>query len=323
MILMKTLKGRNAFLTGAASGIGRSLAIALAAQGCHLYLVDIDEKGLLNLEQELATSQVRVWTRTCNLTDRDAVSCVIREAQSASGGIDLLINNAGVAYYGPTHLMTQQQWDWVMTINLLAPIQITQEFLPFLMQRPDPHIVNMCSISGLVAGGRFAAYHTSKYGLVGFTESLRAEYGRHGMGVTAICPGPVKTNLYDSAASGRPGRAVPAPPAWLCATPERVAAITLKAILRDRRQVLITPAAHALFQLKRFVPGLIDFANRFSMRQIRKRMFGTDRAGTAPTLKHSPPMNSASTNSTSIDSTQTESTSAAPVTTDAMTNRAA
>ncbi|RLS36069.1 MAG: SDR family oxidoreductase [Planctomycetota bacterium] len=285
---MKTIKGRTAFLTGAASGIGRSLATALAAEGCHLYLVDVDENGLRSLEQELASSHVRVWTRTCDLANRAALSQVIPECLAATGGIDLLINNAGVAYYGPTDQMTQKQWDWLMSINLLAPIQITHELLPSMLRRPDSHIVNMCSISGLVAGGRFAAYHTSKYGLIGFTESLRAEYGRHGVGVTAICPGPVTTKLYASAASGRPGKPVPSPPNWLCTTPDRVAAITLKAIRRDRRQVLITPTAHFLFQMKRFAPWLIDFVNRFSTSRLKRKFLAKSPSQPVPVVVVAP-----------------------------------
>jgi len=269
---MKTLKNQTAFLTGAASGIGRTLARALAEQGCHLCLVDVNESGLKSLADELSDTGVTIWTRNCDLTDRDAVNATVVDALAVSGGIDLLINNAGVAYYGPTDLMTQQQWDWLMTVNLLAPIQITQQLLPSLLLRPDPHIVNMCSISGLVAGGRFAAYHTSKFGLIGFTESLRAEYGRRGVGVTAICPGPVLTNLYAAAVGGRPDKAVPTPPRWMCATPEKVAAVTLKAIRRNRRQVLITPTAHFLFQLKRFAPWLIDFMNGFSRNGKKKRL---------------------------------------------------
>ena len=269
---MKSLKNQTAFLTGAASGIGRTLARALAEQGCHLCLVDVNESGLKSLADELSDFGVTIWTRHCDLTDREALQVTVIDALAASGGIDLLINNAGVAYYGPTDLMTQQQWDWLMTVNLLAPIQITQQLLPSLLLRPDPHIVNMCSISGLVAGGRFAAYHTSKFGLIGFTESLRAEYGRRGVGVTAICPGPVLTNLYAAAAGGRPDKSVPTPPRWMCATPERVAAITLKAIRRNRRQVLITPTAHFLFQLKRFAPWLIDFMNGFSRNGKKKRL---------------------------------------------------
>ncbi len=271
---METFQNQTAFLTGAASGIGRSLALALAAEGCHLCLVDINSDGLNCLAEDLLDCGVRVRVRTyvCDLTDRQAVTDVVEDALAATGGIDLLINNAGVAYYGATDLMTREQWDWLMTINLLAPIRITQQLLPSLLRRRDPHIVNMCSISGLVAGGRFAAYHTSKFGLIGFTESLRAEYGRRGVGVTAICPGPVLTNLYAAAAGGRSDKAVPTPPRWMCATPEKVASITLRAIRRNQRQVLITPTAHFLFQLKRFAPWLIDFMNRFSRNGKKKRL---------------------------------------------------
>jgi short-subunit dehydrogenase len=267
---MKSLRNQTAFLTGAASGIGRSLAKSLAAQGCHLFLVDIDETRLRTLEQELATSHVRVFIRRCDICDQTDVSKCIQEAWTSTGGIDLLINNAGIAYYGQTEFMTQTQWDRIMSVNLLAPIQITQELLPLMMSREEPHIVNMCSVSGLVAGGRFAAYHTSKFGLVGFTEALRAEYGRRGVGVSAICPGPVATQLYVSA-EGPGGKTVPSPPSWMCTTPEKVAAITIKAILRNRRQVLITPTAHLAFFMKRFAPWLIDMVNQFSRKSRQQR----------------------------------------------------
>lgn len=268
---MKKFQGQTALITGAAAGIGQALARSLAREGCNLFLVDIDAGGLQRLCNELSSRPIRIWTATCDLTKPDAVQQMVSDALQKTSGVDLLINNAGVAYYGATDQMAQPQWDWLMSINLLAPIQITQLLLPSLLLREDPHIVNMCSISGLVAGGRFAAYHTSKYGLVGYTEALRAEYGRRGVGVTAICPGPVRTQLYDSAQSSKPGQKVPHPPAWLCATPEQVAEKTLKGIRRDSRQVLITPMAHLLFQLKRFAPGLIDFANRFSRRGREKR----------------------------------------------------
>ncbi len=282
---MKRFQGRNVFLTGAASGIGRALAIRLADEGCRLFLADIDAAGLLELKYILAPSGASVWTSVCDLADQEAVGRLADSVLKESGGIDLLINNAGVAYYGQTELMTLKQWNWIMGINLLAPIELTHRMLPSLLSRPDTHLVNMCSISGLVAGGRFTAYHTSKFGLVGFTEALRAEYGRRGLGVTAICPGPVKTRLYQSTATGQPGRSAPNPPSWMSTTPERVAEITVAAIRGNKRQVLITPAAHVLFQLKRFVPGLIDFANQFSrskrrrQRELQLRMASQQQSG--------------------------------------------
>ena len=237
-----------------------------------MFLVDRDADGLQRLQDELSGSGVTVRSVVCDLADAVSVDRVVMRALEQTGGIDLLINNAGVCCYGPTDQMTQAQWDWLMSINLLSPIRITQALLPHLLLREDPHIVNMCSISGLVAGGRLAAYHTSKFGLVGYTEALRAEYGRRGVGVTAICPGPVRTNLYDSGQSLRDGTRVPLPPAWLCATAEQVAAATVRGILGDRRRVLVTPMAHGLSMLSRLAPWLIDFANRFSRNGRRRRL---------------------------------------------------
>jgi short-subunit dehydrogenase len=268
---MQTLANKTAFVTGAASGIGLAIARELAGSQCHLHLVDVDSDGLNRVAEELGGGDVQVWTHACDVTAPDQIDATVDAALSAAGEIDVLINNAGVAYYGPTHMMTQQQWDWLMAVNLLAPIRITNRLLPHLLERPDAHIVNMCSISGLVAGGRFSAYHTSKFGLIGFTESLRAEYGRRGLGVSAICPGPVRTNLYDSAASGSADKRVPHPPSFVCASAETVARRTLKAIKRNQRQVLITPMAHGLYQLKRFAPWLIDFANQFSRKKKKRR----------------------------------------------------
>ena len=268
---MLEVQGKTAFITGAASGIGLAIARSLASEGCHLHLIDIDSDGLTATADDLSSPECQVWTHVCDVTDNESIDSVVDQAMATADGVDILINNAGVAYYGPTHLMTQEQWDWLMTINLLAPIRITNRILPHLLERPDAHIVNMCSISGLVAGGRFSAYHTSKFGLVGFTESLRAEYGRRGLGVSAICPGPVTTKLYDSAQTSSDKKQVPHPPNWLCATPETVARRTLRAIRRNQRQVLITPMAHGLFQFKRFAPWLIDFANQFSRKKKRRR----------------------------------------------------
>lgn len=265
---MRSFSGKHIVLTGAASGIGRALALKLADEGALLHLADIDFEGLGRLSASIPDAVVSTWK--VDLASPDDTDRWLDELTDTDHCYDGLINNAGVAYYGPTDAMTIEQWDWLMNINLNAPIRITQRLLPSLMTRPDAHIVNMCSISGLVAGGRFAAYHTSKFGLIGFTEAIRAEFGRKGIGVSAICPGPVRTELYHSAASNRDDKAVPLPPAWLCTTAERVAAKTVAAMKKNRRQVLITPMAHGLYQMKKFVPGLIDFANQFSRKKKRR-----------------------------------------------------
>jgi len=268
---MRELSGKTVLLTGAASGIGRELALQLADEGCHLLLVDVDQKRLQEVANRVNSRGIDVHTYRCDLADKHDIARTITAAIHDTDVIDILINNAGVAYYGPTERMTQEQWDWLMSVNLLAPIRITQQLLPHLLERPDAHIVNMCSISGLVAGGRFAAYQTSKFGLIGFTESLRVEFGRSGLGVTAICSGPVRTRLYESAASPDTARKMPLPPAIICASTQRVAKLTLKAIRRNRRMALITPMAHGLFQIKRFFPGLLDAVSGFSRKKRRRR----------------------------------------------------
>jgi len=267
---VRNLEGSTVFLTGAASGIGRQLALQLADLGCRLLLVDRDQDGLDEVAEQSVALGAVVSTYCCDLANRDEIEQTVADALRDVDVIDVLINNAGVAYYGATHQMTQEKWDWLMSINLMAPIQITQLLLPHLFERPEAHIVNMCSISGLVAGGRFAAYHTSKFGLIGLTESLRTEYSRSGIGVSAICPGPVQTDLYRSAERAADDRPVPRPPAIVCTSSERVAYLTIKAIRRNRRMVLITPMAHGLFQLKRFLPGLLDAVSGFSRSKKRR-----------------------------------------------------
>lgn len=279
---MDDFRGKQSLITGAAGGIGRALAFQLAAAGAHLWLVDVDREALEQLAEELRSNGRDVVISAVDLTDRAAIESLGNAVITRWRGLDLLINNAGVAYYGPTHRMTELQWDWLLGINLLAPVHLTRKLLPALLSREGSHIANMCSISGLVAGGRFNAYHTSKFGLVGFTEALRAEYGRIGLGVTAICPGPVTTNLYRDCQTGKGTRA-PEPPEWLSASPERVATLTLRAIRWNRRMILITPLAHLLYQMKRFVPWLIDGMNTFSRRSLP--FIGRRYAKPRPTLE--------------------------------------
>ena len=264
---MKTIRGKRALVTGAASGIGRGIALALAREGADLYLIDVDDVGLATVADEATKIGVSVMTDRCDLTQPNDVTRALTAMQARCAPIDILVNNAGIAYYGPTQLMTAAQWDRLLGVNLLAPIQITRELLPVLLSRPEAHVLNVCSISGLVAGGRFAAYHTSKFGLIGFTAALRAEYGRHGLGVSALCPGPVLTNLYRSCDSSRPDKSVPEPPRWLCCSIDAVSAGAIKCLRRNKRQLLIGPLAHLLAWTNWLAPGVIDFLNHFKRRR--------------------------------------------------------
>lgn len=260
---MKELRGKKALITGAASGIGRCLALALAKEGTDLFLLDIDSAGLAEVAGEVTTAGVEVDSAICDLAQPAQIARSILVVLERWGTLDILINNAGIAWYGPTERMPEADWDRLLQINLLAPIQLTRALLPMLLSRPEAHILNVCSIAGLVAGRKLNAYHTSKFGLVGFSEALRAEFSARGLGVTALCPGLVQTPLLHKAA---PGRKLPG---WLCAAPEGIARQGVAAIRRNRGLVLVTPMARLLWYLKRLAPGLIDFVNGFQRKKWR------------------------------------------------------
>ncbi|MCA9017661.1 MAG: SDR family oxidoreductase, partial [Planctomycetaceae bacterium] len=186
---MRNLCGKKALVTGAASGIGREIALQLAAEGVDLFLLDIKEAELADTAETATLLGSQVFCLHCDLSDSSQVTSAVQTVLEKWDDLDILVNNAGVAFYGPTHTMTAAQWDWLLAINLLAPIQMTRELLPTLINRPEAHIVNVSSICGLVSGSRFSAYQVSKFGLLGFSEALRAEYSRQGLGVSTICPG--------------------------------------------------------------------------------------------------------------------------------------
>lgn len=256
---MKILRGKKAIVTGAAAGIGRAIALALAGRGANVYLLDVDTAGLSEVAAEARRLGVAAAGHCCDLAEPGRVTAAAAAVLGEWGGVDVLVNNSGVAYYGPTERMTAAQWDRLLAVNLRAPVQLTCELPPHLLARPEAHVLNVCSVAGLVAGGKLAAYHTSKFGLVDFSEALRAEYSRRGLGVTALCPGLVRTGLLKTATNGRPGKPLPEPPRWLCATPEPVAARAVRAIRRNEGLTLATPMAYGLWLLKRLSPRLVAF----------------------------------------------------------------
>lgn len=273
---MKVIRGKRALVTGAASGIGRGIALELAAEGAELVLWDLNEQGLATLVEEIIARGGKATGVRVDVMNSSEITAAIQSLLDQFGTLDILINNAGVAFYGPTHSMTADQWDWLLAINLNAPIQITRELLPTLLERPEAHIVNICSITGVVAGGRFAAYTTSKFALIGFTEALRAEYGRRGLGVSAICPGPVRTNLYRQCATSKAGKTAPEPPRWLCTSIEAVARRTIKAIRYNQRMPVVGLLAHLLYNLKWLAPGLLDLLHHIRRKKRVIALSGTE-----------------------------------------------
>lgn len=263
---MKVIRGKAALVTGAAGGIGRAISLRLADEGARLYLLDIDEAALAATADEARLRGVEVVARRCDVSDPAQVTACNKYILGQWGAIDILVNNAGLTYYGRTVLMTADHWNRLLAVNLHAPIQFTRELLPAMLKTRDAHVLNVASICGLVGLARVAAYTTTKFGLVGFSESLRNECGRMGLGVTALCPGLVDTNLFTSAPRGKDLKDSKIPPSWTLITPETVARRGVRAIYKNQRLVVMQPSSHALHLVKRLTPWLLDLAHRLRRR---------------------------------------------------------
>jgi NAD(P)-dependent dehydrogenase (short-subunit alcohol dehydrogenase family) len=264
---MKVIQGKTAVITGAGSGLGRAIAMRLARERANLHLLDIDLPAAEAVAEECRNLGVRVVAARCDVSQLGDLEAAGHDMLEQWGAIDILVNNAGIAWYGATLKMPADAWERLLDVNLHAPIHLTRLLLPAMLKRPEAHVVNMASISGWVCGARFAAYHVSKFGLVGFSEAMRAEYLRRGVGFTAVCPGPVRTNLYKSAPNSYKDRETPEPPAWLCTTPERVAEATVRAIYRNRAVTFVSPMAWLLYYSKRLAPWIFHTLHHFGQKR--------------------------------------------------------
>ena len=264
---MRKIRGKTALVTGAASGIGRAISLRLADEGARLYLLDINAVELANVVAEAKRRGVEACGRHCDVSERSQITAAVHHLLDHLGGVDILVNNAGITYYGQTRRMAVEHCNQLLAINLHAPIQFTLELLPTLLSRDEAHILNVSSICGLIGLERVAAYSTSKFGLVGFSESLRAEFWRQGVGVTALCPGFVDTNLFLAAARGKDVKKNKVPPRWMLATPELIANRAIRAIYRNQGLVVVQPYARMLHLLKRWAPGLLELPYRLQRRK--------------------------------------------------------
>jgi NAD(P)-dependent dehydrogenase (short-subunit alcohol dehydrogenase family) len=193
------LKDRTAVVTGAASGIGRAIAVALSRRGCHLALADIDEAGTAKTAEQAAAQGVRVSQHRLDVSDAGAAAGFPDRVVAEHGGADLLVNNAGVALGGTLEQITESDFEWLFAINFWGVVRMTRAFLPLLRRSEEAHIVNISSLYGLIAPPGQTAYAASKFAVRGFSISLRHELEGTGIGVTVVHPGGVATSIAKNA----------------------------------------------------------------------------------------------------------------------------
>src|SRR5215469_8650397 len=212
---MKLMQGTVAAITGAGSGIGRALALNLAGRGCALAIADVRDATLEETADLARAAGARaVTTHVCDVSDFAAVETYAADALAAHGGVQLLVNNAGVALGGTFQDISMEDFHWLMGINFWGVVNGCKAFLPTLLRQGEAHIVNVSSVFGLLAPPGQTAYVSSKYAIRGFTESLRLELHGTPVQVSAVHPGGVATNIAKNARVGGQLRDTP---------PERVA----------------------------------------------------------------------------------------------------
>jgi 3-oxoacyl-[acyl-carrier protein] reductase len=282
---MKELRGKRALVTGAGSGIGRAISLALAREGVRLFLVDLNETKANAVADETRALGVEVVARRCDVADAAQVDETCQTILATWGGIEILVNNAGIVYYGNAHAMSAEQWNRVMAVNLLAPIRFIHNLLPALRRNDESQILNVSSIMGLVPKRRTAAYQASKFGLVGLSLSLRAEYSPSGVGVSVLCPGLVDTQLLPTAGASGMLDKKPKIKSWWLVSPRYVAKHALKAIKNNPAVVVVPFAARVFWWMQRLAPWVMDWHNHFmhSRAAREKRLHETSTAtATAP-----------------------------------------
>ena len=190
-----SLSGKHAFITGGGTGIGLAAARLLAEQGVRLTL------AARNFERvEEAASALDAHAVAVDVANENSVEAAIDAARSRFGGIDILINNAGITPSAPLHKTTLAMWNEVLAINLTGAFLCTRAVLPDMIERKWGRVVNVASIAGLIGDMYISAYCASKHGMIGMTRALAKEVARHGITANAICPGYVETDIVTRAA---------------------------------------------------------------------------------------------------------------------------
>jgi NAD(P)-dependent dehydrogenase (short-subunit alcohol dehydrogenase family) len=197
---MNELRGKVAAVTGAASGLGRAMALAFAAEGMHVALADVDERGLRTTCDLLSLHGVKTLLVRVDVSRAAEVQAFAQRCVDELGTVHVVCNNAGVAVSGPVWETSEAEWQWILGVNLLGVIHGVRAFAPRLIAQDEGHIVNTASVAGLISPPGMGAYCVSKHAVVTLSESLYHDLRERGsrVGVSVLCPAYVPTGIADS-----------------------------------------------------------------------------------------------------------------------------
>lgn len=259
-----SFNGKVVLVTGAASGLGRALALEFARAGSRVAVIDVDENGLGETAAGAEAMGAQVFARRVDVASWEQMESFAKDLLAGWGAVDILVNNAGVGVAGELKEVAIADFDWIVGINLMGEVYGTRLFLPRMIERRSGHIVNIASLSGLVLLPFHLPYTTTKFALTGFSEALWAETRRFGIGVTLVCPGAIKTSIVRNSRLpefvGRQQEFVERFQERIeekGMEPEEVAKKVLAAVERNRFLLLTGPESFILYFLRRLAPGMM------------------------------------------------------------------
>jgi NAD(P)-dependent dehydrogenase (short-subunit alcohol dehydrogenase family) len=263
------LTGRTVLVTGAGSGIGRETAMESARRGADLVICDVNDAGLAETERDARALGREVLARHVDVADREQMAEFAAGVGESVGAVDLLVNNAGVGLAAEFLESELEDWDWIVSINLMGVVHGCKFFVPAMVERgTGGHVVNVASAAGYLASPVLTAYSATKFAVLGLSEALSEELRPHGIGVTAICPGLINTPITTSSRA-RGESADPARREKIAAAyrrrnygPDRVARNILKAVDRGRVVAPVSPEAWFGYGAKRISPRLVAWLSR-------------------------------------------------------------
>jgi NAD(P)-dependent dehydrogenase (short-subunit alcohol dehydrogenase family) len=264
--------GKQAIVTGAGSGIGAALCRALAAAGAEVVCTDIDDAAAAATARSLGAR----WA-PLDVTDAAAVQEAVDDVVARAGRLDLMFNNAGISWGGETELLTLDQWNAIIDINIRGVVHGVAAAYPQMLRQGHGHIVNTASMAGLTAAGLVTSYVMTKHAVVGLSLALRSEAVSRGVGVLAVCPGAVETPILDKGAiGGFVGRNYYLGTKGMSTAydADRLAQDTLRAVTRNRAILVRPRQARGAWLFARLAPGL--------MQRMATRFVAEQRAGQRP-----------------------------------------
>jgi butyryl-CoA dehydrogenase len=272
---MNSFKGQVAVITGAASGIGKALALKLAGQGCHLALADKDIAGLEAIQQEITFFDVSCLIQELDVSDNQAFVNFAQRVNAQFSGVDMLFNNAGVSLIDSVENQSDEDFHWLMNINFWGVVYGTRAFLPYLKVAPHAHLVNVSSLFGLLSLPLQSAYNASKFAVRGFTESLKMEMAGTNVAVHCVHPGGIKTNITNNAKISTNQ----VPKSQILAdfnkqaktTAEQAADIILQGLVKNKRRILVGSDAKLLDKIVRWFPATYEKVLGFEKGVLKKR----------------------------------------------------